>query len=116
MAAALAALIAGRRRIWRLIPLGVRMDVREWRSVHTYTQTAVTIATTAGLVPDVTAMPSTGPRKGADSGLGPECAKADQMRTEAGNARAAGRQVFAVKLNYSAMKVDFSGEVADWSM
>jgi hypothetical protein len=43
-------------------------------------------------------------------------AKANQMKIEAAKARTEGRNVFACKLNYPAMKADFSGEVVDWSM
>jgi hypothetical protein len=41
--------------------------------------------------------------------------KAEQMRKDAAKARAAGRPVLAVKLNYPASKPDFSGEIMDWS-
>jgi hypothetical protein len=43
-------------------------------------------------------------------------AKVNVMRTDAGKARAEGRHVFACKLNYPALKADFSGEIVDWSM
>lgn len=43
-------------------------------------------------------------------------AKVQQLAHDAGKARAEGRMVMAVKLNYPASKPDFSGEVVDWSM
>lgn len=42
--------------------------------------------------------------------------KAQTVARDAANARAAGRQVLAVKLNYPGFKPDFSGEVEDWSV
>jgi hypothetical protein len=45
-----------------------------------------------------------------------QTAKANVLQREAGKARADGRRVFAVKLNYPGFKPDFSGEIVDWSM
>lgn len=42
--------------------------------------------------------------------------KVAMMRTDAGKARAEGRNVFVCKLNYPALKADLSGEIVDWSM